>query len=235
MAATYVLVHGAFNGGWCWKRVAPLLRAGGYEVYAPTLTGLGERVHLAGPEVGLETHTLAVVTLLEYEDLERVVLVGHSFGGMVITAVAERAPERLSHLVYLDAAVPADGESRWDSLDPARRAAFEERVRTAGEGWRIPPPSQIQLPSEEDARWVASKLTPQPLRTYRDRVSVRNPAAAALPKTYVRCTEGVLAPTLAADAARARAAGWAYRELVTDHLCYATAPADVAEILLSVG
>src|SRR3712207_1095869 len=108
--ATYVLVHGAWHGGWCWKRVMPLLRAAGHDVFAPTLTGLGERSHLAGPDVGLETHVQDVLGVLAYEDLEGVILVGHSLAGSVITPVAERAPGRVAQLVYLDAAVPSDGE-----------------------------------------------------------------------------------------------------------------------------
>src|SRR5438128_128006 len=103
--ATFVLVHGAWHGGWCWKRVTPLLRAAGHEVYATTLTGLGERVHLASPNVGLALHVQDVVGVLEYEDLRDVILVGHSYGGIVISGVADRVPERLRHLVYLDALV----------------------------------------------------------------------------------------------------------------------------------
>src|SRR5437763_6310667 len=101
--ATYVLVHGAWHGGWCWQRVTPLLRAAGHEVYTPTLTGLGERAHLGTPDVGLATHVEDIVTMLEYEDLTDVVLVGHSYAGMVITGVAHAVPSRLTHLVYLDA------------------------------------------------------------------------------------------------------------------------------------
>src|SRR5574340_886568 len=108
--ATFVLVHGGFHGGWCWKKVTPLLRAAGHEVYTPTLTGLGERVHLASPEIDLSTHIQDVVNVLEYEDLREVVLVGHSYGGMVIAGVADRAAPRVAHLVYFDALVAGDGE-----------------------------------------------------------------------------------------------------------------------------
>src|SRR5713101_4428932 len=109
--ATFVLVQGGWVGGWYWKRVTPLLSAAGHEVFAPTLTGLGERAHLAAPDIGLETHIQDVLGVLTYEDLSNVVLVGHSYGGMVITGVAERAPERLAHLVYFDAFVPTDGQA----------------------------------------------------------------------------------------------------------------------------
>src|SRR5205823_8870769 len=138
-SATFVLVHGGFHGGWCWRRVTPLLRAAGHEVYTPTLTGLGERAHLARPEVSLHTHVQDVLGVLAYEDVQGVVLVGWSYAGMVITAVAEQAADRLAHLVYLDASVPEDGQAALDLLDPATRAAREERVRMEGEGWQMLP------------------------------------------------------------------------------------------------
>ena len=133
--ATFVLVHGAWAGGWYWKRVRPLLTAAGHDVFTPTLTGLGERAHLATPDIGLETHIRDVLGVLTYEDLSDVVLVGHSCGGIVITGVAERAPGRLAHLVYLDAYVPADGQSFLDLLvSPERAAMFREQARTEGDG-----------------------------------------------------------------------------------------------------
>src|SRR5687768_18076653 len=116
--ATFVLVHGAFVGGWCWRWVAPYLRGAGHDVYCPTLTGSGERVHLASPRVDLATHVEDVVNVLHYEDLRGVVLVGHSYGGMVITGAAERVSERLARLVYLDAFVPQDGQALADLLPP---------------------------------------------------------------------------------------------------------------------
>jgi pimeloyl-ACP methyl ester carboxylesterase len=113
--ATFVLIHPAWFGGWCWRKVTPLLRARGHEVYAPTLTGLGERAHLANREIGLATHVEDVVNVLEFEDPRRVILVGNSSGGMVITGVAERVPERLAQVVYLDACVRTGGK-RWRTL-----------------------------------------------------------------------------------------------------------------------
>lgn len=132
--ATYVLVSGACHGGWCWRRVVPRLRAAGHEVYAPTLTGLGERAHLLSPDVGLETHAQDVAGVLEYEGLRDVVLVGHSYGGMAITAAAELAAERLAHLVYLDAFVPRDGERLLDFLPPDARELTLSRARAEGDG-----------------------------------------------------------------------------------------------------
>jgi pimeloyl-ACP methyl ester carboxylesterase len=132
MMATHVLVHGAWHGGWCWRKVTPLLRAAGHEVYTPTLTGLGERVHLGGPHIDLEMHIQDIVNVLEYGDLRDVILTGHSYGGMVITGVAERAADRLSHLIYLDAFVPSNGESLLGYMPPERGATMTAVAKAEG-------------------------------------------------------------------------------------------------------
>jgi pimeloyl-ACP methyl ester carboxylesterase len=137
--ATFVIVHGAWSGGHAWRWVRPLLRAAGHEVFTPALTGLGERSHLASTQVDLDTHVLDVVGVLEFEDMDQVVLVGHSSGGMVITGVADRAPERLAQLVYLDAEVPMDGQSEFDLLAPEERAGYQQAATSKGQGWQIPP------------------------------------------------------------------------------------------------
>ena len=116
--ATYVLIHGSWDGGWAWKGVASVLQEAGHEIYRPTLTGSGERVHLASPEVDLNTHIADIVNVLRYENLEDVILVGSSSGGMVITGVAEQVPERIKHLIYLDAFAPQDGQSIADQTGP---------------------------------------------------------------------------------------------------------------------
>ncbi len=241
--ATFVLVAGAWHGGWCWRKVVPLLQAAGHEVFAPTLTGLGERAHLAHPEVGLTTHIQDVVSLLEYEDLRGVVLVGHSYGGMVITGVAERASDRLAHLVYLDAFVPEDGQALLDMVPPQARQAYEARARAEGEGWRIP--SRLPMPWEQalredwhisdeaDIAWMAPRLTPQPLKTMTEPVRRGNSAAACLPRTYIRCRE-YPSPIFDrfAEQARQPGAGWRYRELATSHEAMVTQPRQLADLLL---
>src|SRR5215203_1355701 len=134
--ATFVLVHGAVVGGWCWRWVAPELRGAGHEVQAPTLTGLGERVHLASSQVDLDTHIADIVNLLHYEDLRDVVLVGWSYGGMVVAGTADRAPERIAHVVYFDSDVPRDGDT---SAPPSSHAEREALAHAHGDGWRVPP------------------------------------------------------------------------------------------------
>ena len=226
---TFVLVHGGWAGGWQWREVAALLRAAGHEVFTPTLTGLGERVHLGNPEVGLDTHIRDILMVLEYEALHDVILVGYSYSGMVITGVAELAPERISQLIYLDAFVPQDGQSMLEMLGPDVAAFIQQMAQAYGDGWRIPhdPPD-------------APRRTPHPLKTGQQPVSVKNPAAAVLPRTFIYCTQekeamGPLGFPITQAAERARAdARWRYRELDTGHSPWETAPRELADLLLEL-
>ncbi len=233
--ATFVLVHGSCLGGWVWRWVTPPLRATGHEVYTPTLTGAGERVHLAGPQVDLDTHVADVVNLLHYEDLTGVVLVGWSYGGSVVTGVADRAPERIAHLVYLDADVPRDGET---SSPPGFHAAKEAQAREHGDGWRLPVTwGADDLPAElpaETRRWVFARLTPDLLKTRIQPIRLAG-AGAALPTTYVRCTVGYdpADEIKRREDARVRSEpAWRYRELAAGHGAPFTAPRAVADLLL---
>jgi pimeloyl-ACP methyl ester carboxylesterase len=233
-----VLVHGAWHGGWCWRHVVPLLRARGHEVHHPTLTGLGERSHLREP-VGtgwdLDTHVQDIVAVLEYEDLREVVLVGHSYGGVVITGVADRAAHRLQQLVYLDAWLPSDGESLFDVMRPERRELFRERARRHGGLVPSPPPQLFGVTASPTVDWLAARLVPQPVRTFEQPLVLRSsPEVISLPRTYLCCTEGPLVPTFEPFAARARStSGWRYRELRTGHDAMVTAPHELAAALPS--
>jgi pimeloyl-ACP methyl ester carboxylesterase len=232
---TFVLVHGAWHGGWCWKKVAPLLRAAGHEVYTPTLTGLGERVHLASPKVDLTTHIQDVANVLDYEDLHGVVLVGHSYGGIVIAGVAERMPSRVGHLVYLDAAVPHNGEAYLDLL-PNLRAPIEEQSRLNGDGWRVPPPTEPVVQSwagTADLPWMMAHLTPHPLKTVQQPVHLTSPSLPGIPATYIQCTDPATA-VLAESVGRANESGWTYRKLATGHDAMVTLPRELADLFLAV-
>jgi pimeloyl-ACP methyl ester carboxylesterase len=238
--ATFVLVHGGWHGGWCWRKVTPLLRAAGHEAHAPTLTGLGERVHLATPEVGLDTWVQDVANVLEYEDLQDVVLVGHSFGGLVIAGVADLAPERLAHLVYLDADCgvgAADGRAFVDGMAPAGRASMEEQMRTHGDGWRVPLDPERALdgwgivdPAER--RWMAERLVPHPWKTGTDPLRLPSGRGQALPRTFILCTRR-WGPDRGPHPAQS-APGWRFRELDTGHDAMVTAPRELADLLLEV-
>jgi pimeloyl-ACP methyl ester carboxylesterase len=178
--ATFVLVHGAWHGSWCWKRVRKQLHADGHEVFTPTLTGVGERSHLISPQVTLDTHVADIVNLLRWEELTDVVLCGHSYGGCVITGVADRAPERLRALVYLDAFILENGQSLHDTLP---REVAEAQVRGAaetGDGWRVPPiTAEFFRVNLGDRAWVDRQCTAQPLATFQQRLRVDGTFPAA--------------------------------------------------------
>src|SRR3569832_311634 len=186
----FVLVHGAWHGGWCWKRVSLLLRALGHEVFTPTLTGLGERQHLMSPEVGLDTHIKDVLGVLEYEDLREVILVGHSYAGMVIACAAEKAAERIAHLVYLDAFVPADGKSLADYQPPEILQLFQESSQKDGEGFRLPcviPAEAFGVTAENDLAWVRPRLNPHPHKNKHNTEQQTKPKTTQKPQTYIYC------------------------------------------------
>ena len=229
--ATFVLVHGAWHGGWCWKKVTPLLRAAGHDVYTPTLTGLGERAHLLSPAVDLEMHIRDVLGVLEYEDLRQVVLVGHSYGGMVITGVADRASERLAHLVYLDTWVPGDGSSAFTLLPAERAKGLDDRARSEGDGWRIPPAplQRFGVTADEDLKWAMPRVVPQPIKTFSQPLRLKNPSVS-LPRTYIWCAQY---DGFRAFAERVRSdPNWVYCELATGHDAMITMPRELTELFL---
>ena len=241
--ATFVLVHGAWHGGWCWSKVAPLLRRTGAEVYTPTLSGLGERAHLAElvdqTQVDLELHIQDVTRLMEYEGLDDVVLVGHAYAGMVITGVAEVWPERLSHLVYINGVIPADGESMADQLIPVRGPDFAAWVRDhikRGEGYLPPPASPEELgrrwgiPDAADREWMFDRVTPQPAAAMAGPVRIGNPAARDIPRSFIGGEEAGFEPV----ADRAREAGWGMYHLDSGHDPMVSHPRELAEILLGI-
>jgi len=228
----FVLVHGGWHGGWCWRRVEPLLRGRGHEVHTPTLTGVGDRAHLARPHTGLAAHVRDVLAVLDLDDLRDVVLVGHSSAGAVITGVAQRAPERLRELVHLDSFVPGPGESVFDLLTPQRRAHFEGLVDAAGrivvdpetamDGWAITDP--------DDRAWVGPRLRPHPVGGLADALPVM--PVPDLPRRYVHCTVKPGPDGFAgfADAA-ATDPSWRFDSLPTGHDAMVTAPAALADLL----
>jgi pimeloyl-ACP methyl ester carboxylesterase len=188
--ANFVLVHGGGHGGWCWQPVARRLRNAGHEVHAPTLTGLGERRHLLTPETSLDTHIEDVTTLLFYEDLREVVLVGHSYGGMVITGVADRIPDRIACLAYLDAAIPLDGESLVD-VSPGLQQYNDVQLLDGVELGLWPEAAAAAIygiTEEELARWGMPRLTPHPWRCFEQQLQLVDPRAVArLPRAVVNC------------------------------------------------
>jgi pimeloyl-ACP methyl ester carboxylesterase len=230
--ATYVLVHGAWHGGWCWRFVAPLLRRAGHEVYTPSLTGLGERSHLARPGIDLALHVEDVVALLEMEDLREVVLVGHSYGGMVVTGAADRCAPRLRRLVYLDAFVPEDGKCTLDYVVPERAEAFRKEGEQAG---TVAPPalSLWGVVKPEHLAFVAPREAPQPYATFAQGIRLGNqPALARVPKTFIYCSSPATGSFDQFAAKYRDDPAWRFFELKTGHDAMILAPEDVAGILL---
>ena len=234
MAPVFVLVHGAFHGGWCWRRVADLLTATGARVFTPTMTGLGERAHLLTRHVGLETFIADVIGVIETEELDDVVLVGHSFGGAVISGVVDRVPGRIAQLVYLDAVVPQPGQSAISQLPPETQAL---RIRTAEEssgGVSIPVPTGdiFDLPPGPDRDWVARRITPHPLAAYTDPVVLNGPVGNGRPRSYIRCTAPPY-PAVQPSYGRIKAEeGWALIDIATGHDAMVTAPETLTALLL---
>lgn len=239
---TYVLVHGAFFGGSAWKYVVPYLQAQGQTVYAPSLTGLGSRAHLASPEVNLDTHIQDIVSLLEYKDLHDVILVGWSYGGMVVTGVLDRAPDRLAHVLYLDADVPRNGDSAFDFWPAAGRAAVEAEGKwsvSAGSAEELDALISDWIPDNEMRRWYVEEIVsnPQPIETFSQKIELTNPESHSVPKTYVLCLLKGAPRDSFQDAIVERVRddpGWNVIELPTNHAAPIVAPALVADILLGL-
>lgn len=230
--ADFVLVHGAWHGAWCWKKILPGLWSAGHRAFAVSLSGVGERAHQLSPDITLRTHADDVGAVIDAEELQRAIVVGHSYGGMVITAVADRMPERIARLVYLDAVVPLPGES-WSSTHPAQTQA--QRRQTIAVTGSIPPadPAMYGL-AGEDAQWVARRQTPQPGRVYDDPLHFDAARVAALPRTFIDCTAPALA-TIAVMRERVRQQpGWQVREIATGHDAMISAPQELLRLLLEM-
>jgi pimeloyl-ACP methyl ester carboxylesterase len=231
--ATFVVVHGAWGGAWSWNKfVVPRLRASGHTVFAATLTGLGDRTHLAHPGVDLDTHVQDVANVLFYEDLHDVILVGHSYGGRVITGVADTSADRLAHLVYLDAFVPTPENPGGTVIS----AASQARIDAEGDGWRNPPGDAPPDQPSEIIEWARPRRSWQPVKTFTQPVRFTNPVPS-LARTYVYCSVGKdpsspfakLALQLRDDPA------WTYHQLETGHNLHYTAPDDTVAILAGIG
>lgn len=230
--AVFVLVHGAYHGGWCWSRTTPLLRCAGHDIYTPTLTQLGERRHLVGPRVTALTHALDVANLIEFEDLREVVLVGHSYAGVVISKALEYVSERVRCLVYLDAVVLHSGEVYADTRPPEWREKMFASAAERGFGFLIPPPpaSAFGVNDLDDAAWVEARLTPQPLATMSEPVDLRRFYELSTPRTYIHCSRF----DLHLHAERARALGWPRLDLDAEHDLMITEPERLASLLVDI-
>ena len=229
--STFVLVHGSCHGGWCWKKLTPILRKSQHKVYTPTLTGLGERIHLVSKDVSLSTHIKDVAQVLEYEDLTRVILVGHSYGGVVVSGVAEEMADRIKRLVYLDGYIAEDGKSAFD-LIPGLKEIYEKRALNEHEKeWLVSSytPQEFGVTDPADIVWMKPRLSPMPWHTHDQPSRITNLEAKKIPKSYITCTAfGDFMIN------KAKSQHIAYHELRKGHDAMITAPNELAVLLQNI-
>jgi pimeloyl-ACP methyl ester carboxylesterase len=230
--ATFVLVHGAWHGGWCWKRVRQALQAQGHNVFTPTLTGVADRSHLLSPDVNLDTHINDVVNLIRWEELSAVVLCGHSYGGCVISGVADRIPDQIGALVYLDAFVLEDGESLYQMLPEDARNAQQDGTLGTGEGWKVPPiPAEAFQVNAQDAGWVNRQCTVQPIGTFQQALKLTGGSGQIANVAYILATgwDGTPFPPFCE---RAKAKGWKTLTMDCGHDVMLDRPAELTLALI---
>ena len=229
--SVYVLVHGAWHGGWCWKKVKVLLEDRGHTVYTPTLTGLGERSHLLTPQVDLSTHIEDIVSMIEYEDLYHVILVGHSYAGMVISGVAGRVANRISQLVYLDAFLPEDKKSIVDYLIVP---SLNTIVSSKGDGWRIPFLGTIEdlgVTDRKDIDWAKPRVGDQPYKTFTETINLTQPGSN-IPGTFIQLSRF---PWFVDAGERAKRMGFTYYQMLSGgHNAMISAPKETALAILQI-
>jgi pimeloyl-ACP methyl ester carboxylesterase len=235
----FVLVHGAWHGGWCWAHVSGHLQAAGHRVFAPSLTGLADRAHLFGAQVGLATHVDDVVRLIEWERLDGCVLVGHSYGGNVISGVADRLRERVAHYVFLDAVVPPDGVARWRWADYNTDADRQSRllaIAGAGAGVALPPPSPevFGITDPQQQAWVRELLTPMPAGTYLGEIRFERGASQGLRRTYVAVDDPPFAPMRPTYERLRHDSSWQFRTIASGHDAMVISPEPLARLLLEL-
>lgn len=230
--ANFVMVHGAWHGGWCWAKTAGALRGMGHEVHSPTLTGLGERSHLLTSEITADSHVTDIVNVLKWRDLEEVILVGHSYGGLVVTGVAGQMPERLLALVYLDAFVPeASGEAIFAKANPARMAAFQQQIDAGAIGLDVDAAVDSWTDDPKTKAWLLDRCTPQPKGTFEHGVTLSGREAEVKNRHFIVAARNRPSPFWA-EYERVRVGGnWTSEEIPTLHDAMVEAPVDLAERL----
>jgi len=231
--SSFVLVHGAWHGSWCWKRVRKTLQAQGHEVFTPTLTGLADRSHLLSRAVNLETHILDIVNLIRWEELTDIVLCGHSYGGCVISGVADRLPEHIRALVYLDAFVLEDGDNQMQHLSETYAHQFREGAKNLGEGWKVPPvPASEFKVNAADVEWVDRQCTMQPIETMLQRLHFSGGIETIKNFTYIRATGYEGGSPFPPFYEKAKVKGWTTRTVPCGHDVMLDLPEELTALLL---
>jgi len=229
---TFVLIHGAWHGGWCYKRVARLLRQAGHEVYTPTLTGLGERAHLMSRSIDLSTHIQDIVGVIRCEELSDVVLCGHSYGGMVIAGVAEQIADTICSLVYLDAFVPENGKSLFDYLPAEQSAGMRADAEQNGEGYKVTPiPAAAFAVNAKDAAWVDAMCVKQPLATFEQKLILSGRQVRK--RTYVLAAGWGPSPFQQFDTRLKDDRDWQFVSMACGHDLMVDQPQELADVLIA--
>ena len=232
MGKTFLVCHGAWSAGWAWKKMHPLMVAAGHRLVTPTYTGLGEREHLANPSIDLETHIQDILNVITYEDLRDIVLIGHSYGGMVATGVADRARDRIAQLICLDAFVPDDGQSLLNLNEPARQRM--QQLAKSGDGWRVPPNPTPPDTSQADVEWLSQRRVDMPIGCFEMKLNLKSGALTS-PRSYIYATRMTPADTFGRFAARAKSErGWRYYEIDASHSPAVTAPDALMTLLQKI-
>ena len=233
--AAFVMIHGSFHGGWCWKKLLPYLRADGHEVYAPTLTGLGERAHLASPDTDLETHIADVLGVFRFEELDNVFLCAHSYGGMVARGVADRIPHQIAALIYIDALVPLDGQSVMDLIEERYVELYRASARDEGDGWRVSPvPADAYGVIEPaDAAWVDRLCVPHPIASYEQPIKLSGEDDGVERHIYIRARQFEEVRMDAFALAAQRDPSWQVVTLDAGHDLMISTPFELAQVLLT--
>ena len=230
--ATFVVAHGAWSAGWAWKKMRPLMRGAGHELWTPTYTGLGERTHLAHAGIDLDTHIRDIVAVLETEDLTDVILIGHSYGGMVATGVADRARARVAKLVYLDAFAPTDGQAVFDLVPPDIAAKMRAGAQASESGYGIPANPMPSDTSPEDQAWATPRRRPQPLQTFATKLALS--AEPSAPRYYIYAKRAGIGDTFGRFYTRAKREGWRTFEVDASHNPHITNPQGLLAILQEI-
>ncbi len=233
--ATFVLVHGAWHGSWCWKRVRRALQADGHDVFTPTLTGVGERSHLLSRQVNLETHILDVENLIRWEELSDVVLCGHSYGGCVISGVADRVPDRIRALVYLDAFLLEAGENLAKHVPEPQYKQLLEGAKAVGEGWKVPPiPAEVFNVNTADREWVNRQCTLQPVETFQQPLRLSGGVDTIRNVTFILATGFVDGSPFPPFYEKAKARGWRLMTVPCGHDVMLDRPDELTRILVDI-
>ena len=228
--SNFVLIHGGMVGGNCWKKIRTPLEQNNHLALTPTLTGLGERKHLTHPNVDLEIHIQDILNTIFYEELDDVILVGHSYGGMVITAVADRIPEKIRKLIYVAAVLPMNGESMFDAVG-SEISSFLYKSAQKGNGWEVPPsaPESYGITAYEDIKWFNNMSSPHPLKSFEQKVYFNQQSFEKLHKIYIKPSQDL---ALNSMAIRAKSIGIECYEIDTGHFPMITCPDALVDLLI---